>query len=146
LDIEEGNYAAAMEKLEMVLFLSVSPYETGAAFLRLRLPENHLGFSVRLEQHPANTIEAAYVNLGYSILKTKGITEAVDVIREGLDLFPQSIYLKHCLARLYIHEKKVAQAVPLYQEIAQHGERIRLIEHEYSYLKRRMPKSRQKGS
>lgn len=119
LDIDEKNYEKAIEKIESALLLSVSPTETKAGYLRLNLPEYHIGFRVKWEQHPVNVIEAAYINLAYAVLKSKGYDHALDVLEEGAELFPSSIRIKHGRARLYIHKKKVNLAVPIYREIYQ---------------------------
>jgi tetratricopeptide (TPR) repeat protein len=144
LDIDEENYDKAIEKIESVLLLSISPAQTKAAYLRLRLPENHLGFRVKCEQHPVNVIEAAYINLTYAMLKSKGYDQALDVLEEGLELFPSSIPIKHTRARLYIHKKRVDLALPIYREISQSRLTEKYIEFEVKYFKRHIGGSRRK--
>lgn len=142
LDIDEGNYDKGIEKIEAALLLSISPVETSAAYLRLRLPDNHLGFRVRCEQHPANVIEAAYINLAYSILKSKGYEEALKVIEEGSELFPSSIRLRHALARFYIHKRRVDLALPIYKELSQAPSMERYMGFEVGYFQRHIGKKK----
>jgi tetratricopeptide (TPR) repeat protein len=121
IDIEEGEedkYETAIERIEEALLLTFSRLEIEASYLRLKLPENHLGFRERWEQHPANVLEASYVNLAYALLKSQGYSEALDVLREGLSLLPSSIRLKHALARLYLFAKRADLAKPIYEEIS----------------------------
>jgi tetratricopeptide (TPR) repeat protein len=136
LDIDDENYEKAIEKIETVLLLSVSPIETKAAYLRFRLPEYHLGFKVKCEQHPVNVIEAAYLNLAYAVLKSKGYDQALDVLEEGSELFPSSIRIKHGRARLYIHKKRVDLAAPIYKEISQSSLTEKYIEFEINHFRR----------
>ena len=138
LDINEEKYDKAIEKIESALLLTVSPAETRAAYLRLKLPENHLGFRVKCEQHPVNVIEAAYINLAYAMLKSKGYDQALDVLEEGSELFPSSIRIKHGRARLYIHKRRVDLALPIYKEISQSRLTDKYIEFEIKYFKRQI--------
>jgi tetratricopeptide (TPR) repeat protein len=146
LDIDEGNYDKAIEKIESVLLLSISPAQSKAAYLRLRLPENHLAFRVKCEQHPVNVIEAAYINLTYAMLKSKGYDQALDVLEEGFELFPSSIPIKHARARLYIHKRRVDLALPIYREISQSQLTEKYIEFEVKYFKRHIGGSRKRRS
>ena len=122
IDIDEGKedkYESAIERIEEALLLTFSRLEIEASYLRLRLPENHLGFREKWEQHPANVIEASYINLAYALLKSKGYQEAFDVLQEGLSLIPSSTRLRHALARLYLFKKNAALAKPIYEELSQ---------------------------
>jgi hypothetical protein len=118
IDIDQGHFEPAITRIEDALALTLSISEIDAAFLRLRLPENHLGFRVNWEQHPANVLEASYINLAYVTLKLKGVPEAHQVLEEGLSLIPSSVRLKHAKARLFIHSKDVPSALPTYNELA----------------------------
>jgi tetratricopeptide (TPR) repeat protein len=119
LDIDGEDYDTAISRIEQALFLTLSSEDIEAAYLRLRLPENHLGFKVKWEQHPANVIEASYINLAYAFLKSKGYQEAYDVLQEGLALMPSSTRLKHGLARLLVFTKRVNLAIPIYRELSE---------------------------
>lgn len=119
IDIDQGKYEPAIRKIEDALLLTFSRLEIEASYLRLRLPENHLGFKVEWEQNPANVLEASYINLAFATLKSKGYQEALDVLQEGLQLIPSSIRLKHALARLYLFRKRADLAKPIYQELSQ---------------------------
>ncbi len=118
LDIENDSYEKAIEKMEIALLLSLSPIEIDAGYLRLCVPEYKLGFLDRWEQHPANVIEASYINLAYALLRIKKSQEADDMLQEGLELLPNSIRLKHALARFYLYNKKANLAFPIYKELA----------------------------
>lgn len=136
LDLEAGNYEKAIEKIETALLLSLSPVQTDVAYLRLKLPENHLGFKVNCEQHPANIIEAAYINLAYTILKFQGYEKALEILDEGIELFPNSIRLKHARARFFVHKKRVDLALPIYAEISHAPSLDRYMEFEVKFLQR----------
>jgi len=144
LDLEEENYNKGIEKINATLLLSLSPIQTKAAYLRLRLPENHFGFRVKCEQHPANIIEAAYINLAYAVLKLEGYEEALKVLEEGIDLFPSSIRLKQALARLYIYKKRVDLALPIYTEISPSPSLDKYIEFEIKYFQRHIGQRKRK--
>jgi tetratricopeptide (TPR) repeat protein len=138
LDIDKGDYEQAVRRIEEALLISLSRIEVSVAYLRLRLPENHLGFVVRLEQHPANILEASYINLGYTMLKWKGYEEALKTFEEGLGLMPSSIRLKHALGRLYLHKMRADLADPIYRELAQMPKLPDVIKLEIQRLGRRI--------
>lgn len=117
IDIDEGQHEAAIRKLEDALLLTLSREHIEASYLRLRLPENHLNFRVNWEQHPANVLEAAYINMTYATLKSKTYDDALSTLQEGLKLLPSSWRLKHALARLYLFRKRADWAYPLYDEL-----------------------------
>ncbi len=117
VDIDENKYDEAIEKIEEALFLILSRRELDAAYLRMFLPECHLNFRTRWEQRPANLLEVAYINLAYSLLKTKGFNEAIYALDEGISILPSSIYLKHAKARYHLYEKKAPLANPIYEEL-----------------------------
>jgi hypothetical protein len=118
LDIVEGKYEKAIEKIEAALLLSLSPIQIGAEYLRQILPEYHL-FRVNWEQHPANVLETSYINLAYALLSLKGHKEAHEALKEGSELFPSSARLKHALARLYLFNKQAYLAIPIYKELSE---------------------------
>jgi len=147
VDIDEGKedkYATAVERIEAALLLTFSRVEIEASYLRLRLPENHLGFRERWEQHPANVIEASYINLAYALLKSQGYSGALDVLQEGLSLLPSSVRLKHALARLYLFAKRADLARPIYEEISQKPLSDKGIKLEIQVLSRGLRLTREK--
>jgi len=119
IDIDEGKYKDAISRIEDVLLLTSSRLDIDAAYLRLRLPESPQGFRVKWEQHPANILEAAYINLAYAVLNENGYSDAYDILQEGLRLLPSSARLKHALARLLLFNKRADLALPYYQELSQ---------------------------
>lgn len=141
LDLEEGNHNKSTERINATLLLTLSPIETTASYLRLRLPENYLGFKVKCEQHPANVIESAYINLTYNILNSEGYEAALKVLEEGTELFPSSIRLKHALARLYIYKRRVNLALPIYKEISQSPSLDNYMQFEVKYFSRHISQS-----
>lgn len=66
VDIDEGNCEKAIERIEDALFLTLGRETISASYLRLRLPASLLGYRQKWEQHPANVLEAAYINEGFS--------------------------------------------------------------------------------
>jgi mannose/cellobiose epimerase-like protein (N-acyl-D-glucosamine 2-epimerase family) len=90
-----------------------------ASYLRLRLLPGHLIFSKRenLEQHPANVLEAAYVNLAYASAQVSGYDVAREVLEESLELMLTSVHLRHALARLHLWRRRADLAGPLYREL-----------------------------
>lgn len=119
--IDSEEWSAAIEKSEDALLLSHSRENIRAGYLRLRLLGGHLlmARNQKCEQSPANVIEAAYINLSYSLAKLEGYKAAVEVLQEGLELIPSSVRLKHALARLHLHYRQAKLADPLYTELVQ---------------------------
>jgi len=136
VDIDEGEYEPAIKRIEEALLLTFGRLQIKASYLRLRLPENHLGFRERWEQHPANVIEAAYINLAYALLKSNSYQEALNILEEGLSVIPSSIGLKHALARLYLFNKRADLAKPVYGEISRKSPLDKSIELEIKVLSR----------
>jgi len=144
IDIDEGKYEPAIKRIEEALLLTFSRIEIVASYLRLILPENHLGFKERWEQHPANLIEASYINLACALLKSKGYQGAFDVLQEGLSLIPSSIRLRHALARLYLFRKNAVLAKPIYEEISREPLPDKGIELEIKVLSRGLRLTKEK--
>jgi tetratricopeptide (TPR) repeat protein len=124
LDLKNGDYEKAIGRIEAALLLSLSPREIGAAYLRLCVPEFKLGFKNVWEQHPANVIEASYVNVAYALLKARRDQEASNTFKEGLELMPSSVYLKHARARFYLYRKDAQSAYSVYEELAECSARL----------------------
>ncbi len=117
--LDDGNYEDAMRLIGDAIFLTLSAEDVAAGYLRLRLPTGHRASQGQWEQHPANVLEASYINLSFALLQSGTSQEASDVLREGLELMPSSARLKHAFARLQLSLKRVDLAEPIYRDIAQ---------------------------
>lgn len=117
--IDKGQFREATAIIEDALLLTLGREDTGASFLRLRVPSGHLLFAQRekWEQHPANVLEAAYINLAYATSHEEGYDTGRDILEEGLELAPSSIHLKHALARLHLSSRRAQLADPLYAQL-----------------------------
>jgi tetratricopeptide (TPR) repeat protein len=120
--IDNRDYAQAIEKIEDALLITHGRESVNAAYLRLRLLPSHLQILARREkweQHPANVLEAAYVNMAYASAQQSGYDAAREVLEESLELMPTSVYLRHALARLHLWKKQAGLADALYLEMAE---------------------------
>jgi tetratricopeptide (TPR) repeat protein len=119
--IDSQDYAQAIETIEDVLLITHGRESMRASYLRLRLLPGHRFFTNRekWEQHPANVLEAAYVNLAYAIAHQSGYDAAREVLEESLELLPSSVHLRHALARLHLWKRRADLANPLYQELSE---------------------------
>jgi Tfp pilus assembly protein PilF len=117
--IDSQDYVQAIEKIEDALLITHGRENMRASYLRLRLLPGHLIFSKRenWEQHPANVLEAAYVNLAYASAQVSGYDVAREVLEESLELMPTSVHLRHALARLHLWRRRADLAGPLYREL-----------------------------
>lgn len=120
IDIDEENYSSATRRIGDTLLLCFTRRDTDVGFLKTRLPANHLGIATRekWEQHPANILEAAYMNLAYVLFKNVGSSEAIDVLQESLELLPSSVRLKHGLARFNLARHRADLAEGTFKELA----------------------------
>jgi tetratricopeptide (TPR) repeat protein len=118
IDLENDHFEAAITKIEEALMITLSKFEIEVGYLRFKLPGNHLGFKVDWEQHPANILETAYINMSYALLQIKGYQDALNALQEALSILPNSIRLKHSLARLYLHQMRANLADPIYNELS----------------------------
>lgn len=116
--IDNEDYEKAIDKIEDALLLTFSRIQFEVSYLRYRLPENDFGFKTKWEQHPANVLETAYINLAYAVLKSKTFDEAINILKEGLTLLPASVRLKHALARFYLSKRRADWAKPIYEELS----------------------------
>ena len=118
--IDSNAFAEAIESIEDALLVTLGQESIEASFLRLRMLASNLMLARReeWEQHPANVLEAAYVNLGYAVAHERGHEAAKDVLEEGLELVPSSVYLRLALARLYLSQHRADLADRLYGELA----------------------------
>jgi mannose/cellobiose epimerase-like protein (N-acyl-D-glucosamine 2-epimerase family) len=119
--IDSQDYAQAIEKIEDVLLITHGRESMRASYLRFRLLPGHLPCTKRekWEQHPANVLEAAYVNLAYASAHQSGYDAAREVLDESLELMPSSVHLRHALARLHLWKRRADLANPLYQELSE---------------------------
>jgi len=120
IEIDGGEYEKAKQLIEDTLFLTYRRENIAVSYLRFRLPEAHLGYTVsrqKWEQRPANILEVAYTNLAYISLITEGYQPAQDILNEGLSLIPSSLRLKHSMARIHLNQKNAMLADPYYQEL-----------------------------
>jgi len=119
-EIDRNEFAKAIQHLNDALLITHELESVGASYLRIRLLGSHLLFARRekWEQHPANVIEAAYINLAYALTKLKGHDASLEVLQEGLELLPSSVRLKHALARWHLSQRRAVLADPLYDELA----------------------------
>jgi Tfp pilus assembly protein PilF len=119
MHIDENNFQTAIDIIQDVLLLTTSRVQTSVTYLRLRLPENHLQMREKWEQRPANVLESSYINLAYAILRLRSSREALELLgKEALVLLPNSIRLKHAIARYYLHDKRADLADSIYDELS----------------------------
>ena len=118
--IDRRDFGQAIERIQDALLITEGKESVSALFLRLRLLRGHLPFTQRenAEQHPANALEAAYVNFAYAVAHNTGHEAAKDILEEGLELLPSSVYLRHALARLYLYRRRADLADPFYDGLA----------------------------
>ena len=117
--MDDGNYDEAIGHIRDAIFLTLSSEDVSAGYLRLRLPTGYRATQGNWEQHPANVLEASYINLSFALLQLGTPIDASEVLEEGLALMPSSVRLRHALARLQLSQKRVDLAEPIYREIAQ---------------------------
>jgi tetratricopeptide (TPR) repeat protein len=115
--IDEKNYPAAIPLLEDALFLATSRENIIAGYLKLRLATWTYTPRGRMEQHPANVVEAAYINLAYVLLETDHPGQALEALEEGLALFPSSYRLKHAKARILVSKNQASKADEIYEDL-----------------------------
>jgi tetratricopeptide (TPR) repeat protein len=145
LAIDGQDYTRAIEKIEDALLITHGRENMRAAYLRLRLLPSHLMLATRekWEQHPANVLEAAYVNLAYASAQQSGYDVAKEVLEESLELMPTSVHLRHAFARLHLWKQRADLADALYLEMAAMPIADTRLMHEIrSYLKFRRPRRR----
>lgn len=121
INILMEDYPLAIKRINDVLILTHSRQEIEVGYLRTLLPRAHLPFIRHVwENHPANILEVSYIQLAYATFKYNedNFEKAIEIINEGLELLPSSIWLKHALARYSISRKRVDLAIPLYKELS----------------------------
>lgn len=147
--IDNGEFARAVEWIEDALVITHGRETVSASFLRLRLLPAHLLHLLvakreRFEQHPANVIEAGYINLAYAVAHEVGYQAAKEILEEGLEVIPSSVHLRHALARLHLWQQRADLADPLYDDMANRPIPSKELAHEIeAYMK--VPRGRRKG-
>ena len=140
--LDDENYEDAISHIRDAIFLTLSAEDVAAAYLRLRLPTGHRAAQSHWEQHPANVLEASYINLSFALLKSRTVQEAIDVLQEGLELMPSSARLKHAFARLQLSLKRVDLAEPIYRDIARQPISDPVLANEVQAVLRTAPRQR----
>ena len=140
--LDDGNYEDAISHIRDAIFLTLSAEDVSAGYLRLRLPTGYRATQGHWEQHPANVLEASYINLSFASLQSGSSEEASEVLEEGLALMPSSVRLKHAFARLQLSLKRVDLAEPIYREIAQQAIADSALANEISAILRSAPRQR----
>jgi Tfp pilus assembly protein PilF len=97
------------------------------------------------EQHPANVLEAAYVNLAFATAHIHGNDAAEEVLEEARELMPSSTRLTHALARLHLWNRQAPQADRLYKQLAETGVDDAEVAHEVELYLRGGKIGRQKS-
>lgn len=116
--IDEKDYPAAAPLLEDALFLATARENIIAGYLKLRLATwTYTGIG-KMEQRPANVVEAAYINLAYVLLETDHPGQALEALEEGLALFPSSYRLKHAKARILLSRNQAGKADEIYEDLS----------------------------
>ena len=140
--LDEGNYKQAMACIQDAIFLTLGVEYVSAGHLRLRLPTGYRATQANWEQHPANVLEASYINLSFALLQSGSTDEAREVLDEGLDLMPSSVRLKQAMARLQLSLKRVDLAEPIYREIAEQPIPDPALANEINVMLRSAPRQR----
>jgi Tfp pilus assembly protein PilF len=117
--LDRSQWPTARNKISDALLLIQEREQIHVGYLALRmLPGVSIGRNSRFEQNPANTLEAAYVNLAYAWAMDGNNGEAKGVLEEGISLLPSSAYLHFALARLHIFSNRVNLAEPIYLDLS----------------------------
>ncbi len=138
LAIDSGNFSLAIDQLNDALLITLGRENLSAAFLRLRLLPGQPAMVRRekWEQHPANVLEAAYVNLAYAVGRLQGYESAEGVLLEALELLPSSVHVMHALGRVYLARHRAPLADPIYAQLAESSTEDQELRHEIRlYLK-----------
>ena len=141
-DLDDGNYEDAINHIRDAMFLTLSAEDVSAGYLRLRLPTGGQARKDQWEQHPANVLEASYINLGFAWLQTGSPQEANEVLQEGLALMPSSVRLQHAFARLQLSLNRFDLAEPIYRNIAQQPISDPTLANEINMVLRSAPRRR----
>ena len=140
--LDDGSYEDAIGHISDAIFLTLSSEDVSAGHLRLRLPTGYHATQGHWEQHPANVLEASYINLSYALLQSGTPQEASEVLEEGLALMPSSVRLKHALARMQLSLQRVDLADPIYRDLAQQPSSDPALANEIRLVLRSAPRQR----
>ena len=140
--LDEGDYESAIEYILDAMFLTLSAEEVSAGALRFRLPPAQRARKTDWEQHPANVLEASYINLGFALRQSGSREDGIKVLEEGLALMPSSLRLKHALARAHLSANRYDLALPIYQDMAQHSVSDPILSQEINSVVRTAPRRR----
>jgi hypothetical protein len=147
IHIDQEDYPAAILKIEDALFFATTRQYIMASYLRLRLVARPLTPIWKMEQRPANVIEAAYINLAYAQTQTNHSDQALETIEEGLSLFPSSYRLKHAKARIQLFRNRADLADDIYEELSKMIITDAVVAREVAdYVRRFVAKKRRKKS
>jgi tetratricopeptide (TPR) repeat protein len=138
LAIDSDNFGLAIDHINDALLITLGRESLSASYLRLRLLPGLPAMvrRERWEQHPANVLEAAYVNLAYAVGRMEGYEGAERVLREALELLPSSVQLRHALGRVYLARHRAPLADPIYEQLAASNTEDQELRHEVRlYLK-----------
>lgn len=116
--IDDGEFDKAIEAICDAMFLTLSAEGLSVGNLRLRLPAWSQARKTDWEQHPANVLEASYINLSFALVQSGSKEEAIQVLEEGVALMPSSLWMKHALARMHLHLNRYDLAEPIYEDIS----------------------------
>lgn len=119
LDIVEEKYDPAIEQLQNVLLITHSREEISAGYLRTVLPESKLLYMKSTWEHrPANILEASYILLAYvTYKKEQDLNKGIDILNEGKELLPSSVWIRHALARFYLSNHQANLTGEIYREL-----------------------------
>ena len=143
--IDDGDFEKAIETICDAMFLTLSAEDVSAGNLRLRLLPWTRTRKVHWEQHPANVMEASYVNLNYAMVQSGSKEEAIQALQEGIDLMPSSPWLKLALARTYLFLNRYDLAAPIYEDLCAYTITDRDFANEIRVVLRLAPRRRSGG-
>ena len=116
--MDDGEFDRAIEGIEDAMFLTLSAEDLSVANLRLRLLPWEQSGKTEWEQHPANVLEASYINLSFALIRTGSREEAIQALEEGIALMPSSVWLKYALGRTYLRLDRRDLAAPIFEDIS----------------------------
>lgn len=116
-NIDIARFESAVKNLNDALFLAVSREQILASHLKMRLTSHSSTPIFRIEQRPANVVEASYINLAFVLNETRNPNGAIEILDEAQSLMPKSFRVKHAKARLLLSMKQANIADQLYSEL-----------------------------
>lgn len=145
LDIVEEKYDPAIEKLQDVLLITHSREEISAGYLRTVLPESNLLYMKSTWEHrPANILEVSYILLAYATYKKEqDLNKGIDILNEGKELLPSSVWIGHALARFYLSNYQANLTDEIYRELDKSGVADKRLQFEIDHYLKRKHRTRQ---